>query len=107
MNNIQELVSKLMLLSNPATHDTADALSKMKTANDVANILNHRAMCVNMQSLILCNILPCASVEEKERMLLQCQNEINACDKVLRNTMQKAIFDFFMSQITKATGVYR
>lgn len=101
MNNIQELVSKLILLSNPATHDAVDALSKKKTANDVANILNHRALCSNIQSLIAFNILPCASIEEKNNMILQCQNEINACDKVLGNTMQKAIFDYFMSQITK------
>ena len=101
MTNIPELVSKLMLLSNPASHDAADMHSKVLTANDIAQLLNHRGNCVNIQSLIACNILPCASPEEKANMLLQCQNEINACDNVLCSTMQKAIFDYCMSQITK------
>ena len=101
MNNIQELITKLVLLSNPRTHDAIDAVLKGNTVVNVSDILNHRSFCNNVAFLISTNLLPCDSMDEKNKILDLCNKEINACDEALQHCQKKMIEDWCMSQITK------
>ncbi|MBQ3677228.1 MAG: hypothetical protein II926_07710 [Bacteroidales bacterium] len=101
MNNIQELITKLVLLSNPRTHDATDAVLKGNTVVNVSDILNHRSLCVNVKFLVSTDLLLCNSLDEKKQILSICDKEIEACDMSLRQIRHETIVDWCLAQITQ------
>ena len=94
MNEIREILAKLLLLQNSETHDAAEIVNRIKTSKDVGFILDFRARCLNAYFLIANNIVKCKSETEKASWISQCDFLVNECDKALAGNKKQFLIGF-------------
>lgn len=97
MNEIQELLAKLLLLQKDETRDLTELASRIKTSMDAGSVLDFRARCSNVAFLLASNKIPCQSSNEKESWLSQCNYIIEACDQSLQALSQETVVEWLQS----------
>ncbi len=101
MNEIQELLAKLLLLQNNETRNLTELGSRIKTSMDAGSVLDFRARCLNAKFLLESNIVRCRSNIENNTWVSQCNYLINACQLTLLKFSQETIVEWLQSSYFK------
>lgn len=100
-DNPIEIMGKLIALQDERVRRGNDLISKAQTLANTQWLLNHKACCENIAMLLISNCLPCSSMNERQRLIARCYNEIIECNKALEQLGMDTIKDEIISKLAE------
>lgn len=99
-DNPVEILSKLLVLQNERVRMWNDIMSKTKTVATANRLMQHKTACESVANQLLRGFINLPE-SDRNRLLSECINEIDKCNKALNHLGMDAIKDEVISKLAE------